>query len=90
MYEFKSTMDEKVDELVKQFDNQIKKEYKTARGNKHNCPSYWHKLIFLKSINLSINDWREIRTGDYYLVRDSLSGIEQSKFIHGRIIDYLG
>lgn len=89
-YEFKSTGDKKIDGIIKQFDKQIKSEYKTAGGDKEKCPSYWHKLLFIKTLHLDINDWRKIRVGDYWARRDSLQGIEQSKFIYNRVIDYLG
>lgn len=89
-YEFKSTGDKEIDRIIKQFDKQIKKEYKYAGGDKEKCPSYWHKLLFLKTINLDLNDWRKIREGDYWEIRDSLQGIKQSKFIYNRVVDYLG
>jgi len=41
-------------------------------------------------MNLDLNDWRKIRAGDYWSKRDSLRGIEQSRFIYNRILDYLG
>ena len=88
-YEFKSTGNKNVDSIIKQFDKQIKIEYKSAGGDKKKCPSYWDKLIFLKTLNLDINDWRKIRSGDFWLIRDSLQGIKQSQFIHERIVDYL-
>lgn len=78
----------KIDSIIKQFDKQIKKEYEAA-GDKEECPSYWHKLLFLKTMNLDLNDWRKIRVSDYWSIRDSLEGIEQSKFIYKRVADYL-
>lgn len=88
-YEFKSTGNKQIDEIIIQFDKQIKKEYKKSEGDKEKCPSYWSKLIFLKTLDLDIDDWNKIRSGDYWVIRDSLRGIEQSKFTHERIIDYL-
>ena len=88
-YKFKSTGYNQIDKAIIQFDKQIKKEYKNAGGDKQKCPSYWHKLLFLKTMNLDLNDWRKIRVGDYWSIRDSLQGIEQSKFIYNRVIDYL-
>lgn len=35
--------------------------------------------------DLSLQDWREIRAGDYWEIRDSLSGLQRENFIHGRI-----
>lgn len=89
-YKFKGTDDKKIDEIINQFDKQIKLEYKSAGGDKERCPSYWYKLLFLKTLYLDINDWRKIRVGDYWEIRNSLQGIEQSKFIYKRVTDYLG
>lgn len=89
-YEFKSTGDKKIDSIVKQFDKQIKKEYKNVGGDKERCPSYWHKLLFLKTMNLDLTDWMKIRTGDYWEKRDLLQGVEQSKFVYKKVTDYLG
>jgi len=89
-YKFKSTGDVLADKVIIKFDEQIKKEYKSAGGDKEKCQSYWHKLLFLKTMNLDLNDWRKIRAGDYWSKRDSLRGIEQSRFIYNRILDYLG
>jgi hypothetical protein len=89
-YEFKSTGDKKIDSIVKQFDKQIKKEYKNAGGDKERCPSYWHKLLFLKTMNLDLTDWMKIRTGDYWEKRDLLQGVEQIKFVYKKVTDYLG
>ena len=88
-YEFKSTGNKEVDKVIKEFDKQIKKEYKSANGKKENCISFWGKRIFLKTLNLDINDWRKIRSGNYYITIASLEGIEKSKFIYNRVIDYL-
>ena len=88
-YEFQSTGNKEIDRSIKQFDKQIKKEYKSAGGDKKKCPSYWHKLLFLKTLDLNISDWRKIRSGDYWLITDSLQEIEQSKFIYERVCDYL-
>jgi len=88
-YEFKSTGNKETDNIIKQFDEQIKKEYKSADGDKKKCPSYWRKLLFLKTLDLNISDWSKIRSGDYWSTRDSLKGIEQSRFIYERVSDYL-
>jgi len=79
----------KVDELIIKFDRQINQERKSLNLNKEECPSYWHKLVFLKTLNLDLDDWRNIRKNDYYIVRDSLKGIEKTKFILYRVSDYL-
>ena len=89
-YKFKSTGDNQIDKAIAQFDEQIKKEYRSAGGDKKKCPSYWHKLLFLTTMDLDLNDWRKIRVGDYWARRDLLEGIDQSEFIYNRVIDYLG
>ena len=88
-YEFKSTGNKQVDRIIKQYDKQIKKEYKAAGGDRNKCISYWRKLCFLKTLDLNTNDWRKIRSGDYWLVRDSLDNIEGIKFTIKRVVDYL-
>tara|TARA_B100000768_G_C11204060_1_gene343025 strand:+ start:674 stop:838 length:165 start_codon:yes stop_codon:yes gene_type:complete len=35
--------------------------------------------------DLTIRDWKEIRTGDYWQTRDSLNGFNRERFIHSRI-----
>ena len=57
-YIFKETGNVEVDKLVKRFDKQIKDEYLLNDGNKFLCPSYWSKLLFLKTMDLDINDIR--------------------------------
>ena len=44
--------------------------------------------LFLISKNLTIEDWRRIRSGDYYNIRDELKGNEQMEFILDRIKFY--
>jgi len=70
------------------FDKQIKREYPEAGGDKNKCISYWQKLLFIESNKLSIDDWRNIRVGDYWEIRDSKSGIDRYKFILNRIENY--
>jgi hypothetical protein len=79
----------KINYLIKSFDGQIKKEYKIANGDRYKCTSYWSKNIFLLSINLTIADWKKIRSDDYWITHDCLDGIEKSKFIFNRIKTYL-
>jgi hypothetical protein len=83
-------INKKIQFLVNQFDLQIKMEYKSANGKKENCPSYWHKNLFLKSLNLNTNDWKIIRSGDYWDIRDLLRDIDQIKFTYDRVLSYLG
>lgn len=89
-YKFKTTGNKQIDKIILQFDKQIQEEYKQNEGLKERCPSYWHKLIFLETMNLDINDWRKIRSGNYWQIHDSLQGIERSKFMFRRIKKYLG
>ena len=89
-YEFKSTGSKEIDKVIKQFDAQIKTEYKLTGGKKEHCPSYWHKLLFLKTLDLNTNDWNNIRSDDYWVNYDSLEGIQKTRFIYKRVSDYLG
>ena len=45
-------------------------------------------MIFVESHDLGIDDWREIRSGNYYDVRDSLLDVSRDKFILKRILEY--
>ena len=47
-----------------------------------------NKDLFLISKDLTIEDWRRIRAGDYYSKRDELTGNEQMEFILNRIKIY--
>tara|TARA_R110000868_G_scaffold184980_3_gene426729 strand:+ start:1238 stop:1522 length:285 start_codon:yes stop_codon:yes gene_type:complete len=87
-YEFNPSGNKIIDDLLKKFDNQIRIEYKQFNGNKDDCPSYIHKCIFLETLDFNINDWRKIREGNYWEIRDNLDGINQSKFILERVRDY--
>lgn len=89
-YKFEESNNEKIDQRIEQFNIQIKQEYKLFNGNKELCPSYWNKILFIKTVNLNINDWNAIRSGDYFVIRDSLQGINQTKFILKRVSNYLG
>ena len=74
-------------QILKEFDRQIwwqKKSY----GQEEKCPSYWRKMIFIESHDLGIDDWREIRSGNYYDARDSLFDVNRDKFILKRILEY--
>ena len=87
-YEFKSTGNEEIDKVILQLDKKIKAEYKYYKKSEK-CPSYLRKQLFLKTEKLSLNDWRIIRGGDYWEIRDSLQGFEQTKFIYNRVSKYL-
>jgi len=48
-----------------------------------------NKELYLISKDLSIEDWRIIRSGDYYEKRDKLSGLDQIKFIIEKVKYYI-
>jgi len=48
-----------------------------------------NRELYLISKDLTIEDWRIIRSGAYYEERDKLSGNDQMKFIIERIRYYL-
>jgi hypothetical protein len=89
-YKFEYSENDKIDQIIKQFDKQIKIECELANGKKENCPSYWNKLLFIKTVNLNINDWNIIRSGDYWEKKHLFLGIEQTKFVLNRVLNYLG
>jgi hypothetical protein len=87
------------------FNKQIYKETRYANGfPETETPAYWCKKVFEISRNLSIDDWREIRTESYYQTRDELSirilnncdftnsihlNIQLYRFIYNSIYTYL-
>lgn len=77
-----------IDEVIKQFDRQIKKEYLNADGEKELCSSYWKKLLFINSIDLNISDWKKIRDYEYWENMNSLTGIEKDKYKLEKILNY--
>jgi hypothetical protein len=83
------TLEDIIKGRIKQFDWQIKKEYKKAKGDKEKCPSYWKKLIFVASLDLSVSDWSCIRSGDYWEIADKMTDIERDEFTFSRIKYYL-
>ena len=62
-----------IERALKQFDKQIKSESYFLYSAPDKSISYWEKKIFIASLNLTIKDWKEIRKGDYWEVRDKLS-----------------
>lgn len=46
------------------------------------------KSIWELSKDLTIEDWRKIRTGDYWQIRDNLKGIEQKQFLKNCLNKY--
>lgn len=81
-------MKEKVIDIERSFNWQVQKALNTK--------SYFliqqaklNRELYLISKDLSIEDWRIIRSGDYYQIKDQLSGNEQIEFIIERIRYYL-
>ena len=87
-YNFKLSRNKEIDKLIRKFDKQIKNEYLEYSGDKDKCPSYWHKLLFINTLDFTIDDWKKLRTKEYYYIRDRLEGIEQNKFILQRVRMY--
>jgi len=83
------TLEDIIKDRVEQFDWQIKKECKKPLGIKEDCPSYWKKLIFIASLDLSVSDWSCIRSGDYWEIADKMTDIERDEFTFSRIKYYL-
>jgi hypothetical protein len=77
-----------IDRIIKRFDKQIEREYEECDENEKKCPSYWHKLLFINTLDFTINDWNKLRDKDYWETNDNLKGIEQSVFILKRVRRY--
>lgn len=77
---------EALEYTLKVFDIQLKRESKFTKEDE--CVSYWNKLLFMETINLTPFDWKQIRVGDYWEIRNSLFGVKQAKFILSRIKKY--
>lgn len=63
-YVFQSTGNHAIDKIVEQFDTQIRREIKEYQDSKL-CPSYMHKQLFLKNLEMSYDDWRSLRDTQY-------------------------
>lgn len=87
-YNFQSSGNEITDKVIKEFDKQIKVEYKAANGNINLCPSYWYKLLFLETKDLDFYEWREIRTDEYWEIKKSLGDIDNIKYTLQCVINY--
>lgn len=87
-YNFFKKRDLNTKEIIKRFNYQIEEEIK-QEIIKENCKSYWEKLLFIETLNFNLNDWEEIRVGDYFKIKDSLSGIDQNKFVLSRVMNYV-
>tara|TARA_R110002050_G_C8679988_1_gene492870 strand:+ start:220 stop:492 length:273 start_codon:yes stop_codon:yes gene_type:complete len=77
-----------IEDIIKRFDYKIMKEIKYMRREEC-CNSYWEKQLFIETLNLTIEDWAEIRAGDYFSLKDSLSTIDQNKFTYKKVMDYV-
>ena len=77
-----------IDRIIKRFDKQIVREYEEYGKDDKKCPSYWHKLLFINTLDFTINDWKKLRNNDYWEDNDNLKGIEQSAFILKRVRRY--
>lgn len=52
---------------------------------------YWSKMHMLESKDLSYQDWKEIRTGDYWEIKDTLlKKMEKKRFTVMRIRQWRG
>tara|TARA_R100000541_G_scaffold15833_2_gene25255 strand:+ start:402 stop:716 length:315 start_codon:yes stop_codon:yes gene_type:complete len=91
-YNFLKKRDLNTKEIIERFNYQIEEEIEQEIEQeifKENCKSYWEKKLFIETLNLTIDDWKEIRVGDYFKIKDSLSGIDQNKFILSRVMNYV-
>lgn len=65
--------------------------YKAERTNKSYLiqNAVLDKIMWEISKDLTIEDWRIIRGGEYWKIRDKLTGIEQKQFIRNCIQSYI-
>jgi hypothetical protein len=64
-------------------------KWKKDKKNLELCESYISKQIFLKSLNFNIQDWRQIRNGDYYNEWNLEKGINKKKYTLNKIEEYI-
>lgn len=64
-------------------------KWKKDKKNLLLCESYLAKEIFLKTIDFTINDWKKIRTGDYFQEIDLEKGINKKLYLLTKIQNYL-
>jgi hypothetical protein len=78
-----------VEEVNLKFDKQIKYELYT-KWKLEKCPSYWSKKLFNLSVTLNIEDWKAIRTEDFWQEkRFAENEIDSMKISIQRIENYL-
>lgn len=78
-------------ELIK-YKNKYKSkiiEWKKDINNLKLCESYLAKHIFLKSINFTVEDWKEIRKENYYYELFLEQGINKKLYKLAKIEEYL-
>jgi len=63
-------------------------KWKEDKNNLELCESYLSKQIFLKSFNFNIQDWREIRKGDYFNELHLENGLNKKKYTLDKIEQY--
>ncbi len=78
-----------VDRKIRTFDKAIEKYIAEVDNDIKKCPAFWRKQIFLATLDFEMLDWRVIQTNDYWKIRDSLHGIDRSKFILDSVKEYI-
>ena len=76
------------DRILEGFDKQIKREWREAKGIKEDCRTWWSKMLFIEFNKLHVDDWRIIRSGDYWETRDRKIGLDRDKYILSKIKAY--
>ncbi len=76
---------ETIDEIFKK---QIRREARFI-DTAGDSPSFVSYMAYKITEGLDIDDWRVIRSGDYYDVCDKLKGINRDKFVINRVNNYL-
>lgn len=79
-------------DLLYTFDNQIKLQKQRLRTNRDEvCYAWWDKKLFMYNCEMTIEDWRNIRSLDFFYdkIRDK-KGNDRTKFLVERIEKYLG
>ena len=51
--------------IIDRFDKDIKNEIDKTGLKKEYILSYWHKLLFIETLYLDIEDWKKIRKNEY-------------------------
>lgn len=83
-------MNDEIKRLNYLFESQSATERKRYRIPYHQeTKSDIDQKLFKHHLSLGLDDWRKIRSGDYYDIVDKKTGIERSKFILQKIEEYL-